>query len=271
MFQHRSDGGPAMALRSGVSRTDPQVTVIKGKNPCSHNTLLWYWINVETMHLSLVKRWDITGSSCVFSYTGMPQSPNVGLRLAHRLRRCANLKPTLGPRLVFSRDGGTHHTPHVIQCLLCGPATMTMRRRNPIEICLIISHPWRSKGNWIENCHDSISVKGILHVHILGGLKETKMFLLHPRVKVSIVGSLRDREVACSASDRQGSNFESCVWRTVSSQSSHHPQEVLLAQFSLYVHKGGLKPDSFHFHVHMNAFQCNFALHNTNHKAETCV
>ena len=81
----------------------------------------------------------------------------------------------------------------------------------------------------------------------LGGLKETKLFLPHPRVKVSIVGSLRDREVACSVSDRQGSNFESCAWRTVSSQSSHHPQEVLLAQFSLYVHKGGLKPDSFHF------------------------
>ena len=81
----------------------------------------------------------------------------------------------------------------------------------------------------------------------LGGLKETKMFLPHPRVKVSIVGSLRDREVAGSASDRQGSNFESCVWRIVSSQSSHQPQEVLLAQFSLYVHKGGLKPDSFHF------------------------
>ena len=83
----------------------------------------------------------------------------------------------------------------------------------------------------------------------LGGFKETKMFLPHPRVKVSIVGSLRDREVACSASDRQGSNFESCVWRTVSSQSSHHPQEVLLAQFSLYVHKGGLKPDSFNFYL----------------------
>ena len=82
----------------------------------------------------------------------------------------------------------------------------------------------------------------------LGGLKETKMFLPHPRVKLSIVGSLRDREVACSASDHQGSNFESCVWRTVSSHSSHHPQEVLLAQFSLYVHKGDLKPDSFHFH-----------------------
>ena len=55
-----------------------------------------------------------------------------------------------------------------------------------------------------------------------------------------------------SASDRQGSNFDSCVWRTVSSQSSHHPQEVLLAQFSLYVHKGGLKPDLFHF-IYLNS------------------
>ena len=75
------------------------------------------------------------------------------------------------------------------------------------------------------------------------------MLLPHPRVKVSIVGSLRDRDVACSASDRQGSNFESCVWRTVSSQSPRHPQEVLLAQFILYVNKGGLQPDSFHFYT----------------------
>ena len=43
----------------------------------------------------------------------------------------------------------------------------------------------------------------------------------------------------------QGLNFESCVWKPVSFHSSHHPQEVLLAQFSLYVHKSGLKPDSF--------------------------
>ena len=55
------------------------------------------------------------------------------------------------------------------------------------------------------------------------------------------------KSVLCSASDRQGSNFESCIWSTVSSQSSHHPQEVLLAQFSLYVHEVGLNPDSFHF------------------------
>ena len=30
-------------------------------------------------------------------------------------------------------------------------------------------------------------------------------------------------------------------------QSFHHPLKVLLAQFSLHVHKGGLKLDSFHF------------------------
>ena len=77
--------------------------------------------------------------------------------------------------------------------------------------------------------------------------ERNKMFLPHPCVNASIVGSLHDREVACSTSDRRGSNFESCVWRTV---SSHHPQEVRVAQFSLYVHKGGLKPDSFHFITH---------------------
>ena len=82
----------------------------------------------------------------------------------------------------------------------------------------------------------------------LGGLKERKMFLPHPRVKVSIVGSLRDREVACSASDRRA-RISNPVSGGVSSQSSHHPQEVFLAQFSLYVHKGGLKPDSFHLCV----------------------
>ena len=90
----------------------------------------------------------------------------------------------------------------------------------------------------------------------LGGLKETKN-VSSPSTFESIVGSLRDREVECSASDRQGSNFESCVLRTVSSQSSHHPQEVLLAQFSLYVHKGGLKPDSFQFILNIKICECS--------------
>ena len=35
------------------------------------------------------------------------------------------------------------------------------------------------------------------------------------------------------------------VWRAVSSHSSHHPQEVIFAQFSYYVPKGGLKSNYF--------------------------
>ena len=77
--------------------------------------------------------------------------------------------------------------------------------------------------------------------------KETKCFFLAHSWRFNIVGSLCG--VACSAYDRQGSNFESCVWKVVSSHSSHHPQEVVLAQFSPYVHKGGLKPLSFHLFI----------------------
>ena len=57
--------------------------------------------------------------------------------------------------------------------------------------------------------------------------------------------SLRDREVACSATDRQGANCEFCVWRTVSSHLSHFTQDFFLTQFSLCA--GGLKPHSFNF------------------------
>ena len=78
---------------------------------------------------------------------------------------------------------------------------------------------YHSLYNLCSECHTSLMTGGGGHrvvvstaafhgfwvlgsVPGLGGLKETKMFLPHPRVKVSIVGSLRDREVACSASDR---------------------------------------------------------------------
>ena len=79
--------------------------------------------------------------------------------------------------------------------------------------------------------------------------QRNEMFLPCWLVKLNIVGSLRDGEVASSASDRQGLIFESFVWGVVPSDSSHHPHEVLLAQLSLYVHTGGLKPDSFYFHL----------------------
>ena len=99
-----------------------------------------------------------------------------------------------------------------------------------------------------------VGVRG--SVRGLGGLKK-QMFLPHPRGE-SHSGGASVTEVACSASDRQGSNFEFCVWRTAVPQSSRHPQEVLLAQFSLYVHKGGLKPDSFHFICHGGVVRIHF-------------
>ena len=55
------------------------------------------------------------------------------------------------------------------------------------------------------------------------------------------------RVVASTAAfHAKSSGFE--FRRTVLSHSSHHPQEVLLAELSLYVHKGGLKPNLFHLH-----------------------
>ena len=48
------------------------------------------------------------------------------------------------------------------------------------------------------------------------------------------------------ASDRHGSNSVS-EGQCLNNHSSYHSQAVLLAQFSLHVHKGGLKPYSFHF------------------------
>ena len=61
----------------------------------------------------------------------------------------------------------------------------------------------------------------------LGGLKETKMFLPHPRVKVSIVGSLRDREVACSAS-----NARARISNPVSGGQCHLNHLTILRRFS---------------------------------------
>ena len=77
------------------------------------------------------------------------------------------------------------------------------------ELVLTLHHKGGGPGVVVSTAAFHARVRG--SVPGLGGLKETKMFLPHPRVKVSIVGSLRDREVACSTSDRQGSNFESCV------------------------------------------------------------
>ena len=70
-------------------------------------------------------------------------------------------------------------------------------------------HAWKVGGRWFET-PSGIQVSKVQNV-----------FSLPTR---NIVGSLRDRDVACSASDRQGWIFESCVWRAVSSYSTDHPQ-----------------------------------------------
>ena len=65
----------------------------------------------------------------------------------------------------------------------------------------------------------------------LGGFKETKMFLPHPRVKVSIVGSLRDREVACSASE-VACSASARISNPVSGGQCHLNHLTILRRFS---------------------------------------
>ena len=170
---------------------------------------------------------------------------NVGLSLK---QRWVSVQPTCRPT-VHTLDISlfTSHNSCTDHCLMTTERQLILYRHDfkAFKLCHMLSGPRVVVSTAAFHARVRGSVPG------LGGLKETKMFPPHPLVKLSIVGSLRDREVACSASDRQGSNFESCVWRIVPSPPSHHPQEVLLAQFSLYVHKGGLKPDSFHFSFHV--------------------
>ena len=70
-----------------------------------------------------------------------------------------------------------------------------------------------------------------------------------PRVAVSTAAFHADtgfvpRFVPLSRGFEKNKNVSSAstrIWRAVSSHSSHHPHEVILAQFSLYVHTGGLR------------------------------
>ena len=89
-------------------------------------------------------------------------------------------------------------------------------------------HRLESYIKYKHKCMLRIRVRGSFPC--LGGLKKTKMFLPHPLVKLSIVGSLCDREVACSASDIQGLNFKFCVISLISPSSGGS-----LGLFSLYL------------------------------------
>ena len=79
----------------------------------------------------------------------------------------------------------------------------------------------------------------------------------HARVRGSFpdLGGLKKTKTVSSPSTRKTQYCGEPPWSRgfefrilcLGAVSSHHPHEALLAQFSLYVHKSGLKPDSFLF------------------------
>ena len=82
---------------------------------------------------------------------------------------------------------------------------------------------WISKYNWNTNYHS------IIHRNQLA-----RPPIYPPTYYIASDVILN----TCSASDRPGSNLKSCVWRAVSSHSSHYPQEVLLASFISFPYSG---------------------------------
>ena len=72
-------------------------------------------------------------------------------------------------------------------------------------------------------------------------LKKNEMFLPHSLLKIKYCGELPCPKGSVLGLRPSDLDFESCV--------SHYPQEVLLVQFSLYVHKSGLKPHFFSFRL----------------------
>ena len=159
---------------------------------------------------------------CVFILTP-PPPPTRPLTNAYRLKRSQSAYRAFHQELWKTLQ--IFDMPKTLRDPLRSPTTPDDHQRPTTVI-------WRPSSDLQRSSCALGSVPG------LGGLKETKNVSSPPTCESQYCGE---------PPWPRGSVFESCVWRTVSSQSSHHPQEVLLAQFSLYVHKGGLKPDSFHF------------------------
>ena len=130
-----------------------------------------------------------------------------------------------------------------------GPTSKTLKRRctNGTQMFCVC---WEAGGGWAGREFQAACLESgrsrvrapLWHTSV----KETKCFFPAHSLRFNNVERLRDQEVACSTSYRQGSNFEFCAWMAVSSHSSHHPQDILLVQLSLDVHKGGLRSHSFY-------------------------
>ena len=98
-----------------------------------------YWANVSDVvpALSQRLRWSvIRASMCEVSglisihicrEADTSRSPNVGLMLAQRLRRWANINPTLGQRLVFSGEWWMDRCPWTSTTLLTGILSALVR------------------------------------------------------------------------------------------------------------------------------------------------
>ena len=86
--------------------------------------------------------------------------------------------------------------------------------------------------NWFYSQSQVRVVNECSNPALASKFQRNNMFLPYSLVNIQCCGSLRHRKVASSASNRQASNFESCVWRAVSSNSSYHTST---AQFNLYI------------------------------------
>ena len=75
-------------------------------------------------------------------------------------------------------------------------------------------------------------------------------FKLYSLVKIQHCGDLCDPDVRVRRQTASTRNSKACVCMAVSSHSYYQPQGILLAQFSLYVHKGGIKPHPFHLFIY---------------------
>ena len=99
-----------------------------------------------------------------------------------------------------------------------------------------------------QQCRIMCLVDSYIVHHPGSGIQLSKKYFL-PRslVKIPYCGELPWSRGSVLGLRQQGLKF--CFWMAVSSHPSQHRQEVFLAQFSLYVHKCGLKPHSFHLYV----------------------
>ena len=142
---------------------------------------------------------------------------DVGLMLSQCKRRWSNIKSAMSKLLRNNNKEGTYISEPV-----------WLNGRGPRVVLSTAAFHARIRGSFPGP----------------SGLKEAKSFLPHPLINLSIAGSLRDRDVACSASTSR-------VWisNPVSGGQCHLTHLTILRRFSwpslacMYTKK----PDSFHF------------------------